>query len=93
MREYLPELQKRQKWHDEIRNLKIGDLVLILDENLSRGLWPLGIVVETKRGEDGLVRSARVRTKTTELTRPITKLVLLVSQNQLKLYLDWIDSY
>lgn len=77
LREYLPELQRRNKWMLQTRNLARGDLVLICDENTPRGLWPLGLVTEINIGRDGLVRSATVRTKSTHLVRPATKLVLL----------------
>ena len=77
MREYLPELQKRQKWSAEKRNVKSGDLVLLCDEATPRNLWPMGIVLEAKEGRDGLVRSIKVKTKSTILVRPVTKVVLL----------------
>ena len=76
-REYLPLLQARQKWLQVNPNVEIGDLVLIVDEPMPRGLWPLGIVTDTKLGHDGLVRSATVRTRSSEFDRPITKLVHL----------------
>ena len=77
LREYLPELQKRQKWLGIQSNLKVGDLVLVMDENAPRGSWPLGLIQEVSVGRDGLVRSARLKTVTSVLTRPITKLVSL----------------
>ena len=40
-KEYLVELQKRQKWLKETPNFRVGNLVLILDENTDRGLWPM----------------------------------------------------
>ena len=58
-------------------NIKVGNLVLMVDELSPRGSWPLALVEEIKMGRDGLVRSARVRTRSTQLVRPITKLVLL----------------
>lgn len=77
MREYLPELQRRAKWHKREPGVNVGDLVLITKESTPRGVWPMGIVKEVFPGRDGLVRSAKVRTKSTELVRPIAKLVLL----------------
>ena len=77
LREYLPELQRRHKWVDKSKNLKVNDLVLLCDENTPRGLWPLGIVVDVMHSRDGLVRSVKVKTKSTVLVRPITKVVLL----------------
>ena len=77
IKEYLPELQRRQKWNDDVRDVKVGDLVLIMNENSPRGSWPMGIVIDTSAGRDGHVRSAMIMTKTTQLVRPITKLVFL----------------
>ena len=74
---YLPDLQRRVKWQDKNRNLRVGDLVLICDITAPRGSWPLGVVIEVHVGRDELVRSARVRTSTSQLVRPVTKLVLL----------------
>ena len=70
-------MQQRQKWTNCLKDLKIGDLVLILHENTPRPLWPLGLVVRCNEVRDGLVRSACVKTPTGELVRPITKLVLI----------------
>ena len=77
-KEYLPELQRRQKWVKDEPNLTVGDLVLLLDENSPRGSWPLGLAKEISVGRDGLSRSVRVKTTTTELVTPITKLVVVV---------------
>jgi hypothetical protein len=60
LKEYLPELQKRTKSLTQRRNVSVGDLVLIMDEN-SRNLWPLGLVVDVKYGRDGLVRTVHVK--------------------------------
>ena len=76
-KEYIPELMKRHKWTEMQRNIQVGDLILLMQENTPRGLWPLGIIVEVMNGRDGLVRSVRVRTSATTLVRPITKIVLL----------------
>lgn len=77
LREYVPLLQVRQKWLSIRRNLQIDDLVLVVDQNLPRGRWLLGRVQEVFPGRDGKVRSAQVKTKSSSLTRPITKLCLL----------------
>ena len=81
IKEYLLDLQRRQKWNKESPSLKSGDLVLIMDENSPRGSWPLGLVIDTSIGRDGLVRSVKVKTKSTQLVRPVTKLVLLEGSN------------
>ena len=61
----------------EKRNVKENDLVLLVEDSMPRGLWPLGVVVSVKRSQDGLVRTVDVRTKSTRLTRPISKIVFL----------------
>ena len=77
LREYLPTLQKRQRWFYVCRDLKEDDLVLIVDENIPRGQWRLGRVVLVHKAKDGHVRSAVVKTRSGHLTRPISKLCLL----------------
>ena len=59
-----------------MRNVKEGNMVLHIDPN-HRGLWQLGRVTETFPGQDGLVRSVRIRTPHTSVVRPVTKLSLL----------------
>lgn len=77
MKEYNPTLQERQRWMIQKRNLAEGDLVLVVDENMPRSKWPLGRVVQANRGRDGLVRSAKIFTRSSYITRPITKLCFL----------------
>ena len=77
VKEYLPTVQLRQKWKSIQRNVTIGDIVLIQDENLPRRTWPLGKVINVYPGRDGLVRSAQVKSKWSVLTRPVHKLCLL----------------
>ena len=77
LQEYLPTLQTRSKWTSPQRNLQANDIVLVADELLPRGQWPLGIVIEPLKGNDGLVRAAKVKFQGTVKTRPIVKLCLL----------------
>lgn len=44
LRYYLPGLQARQKWRTESANLQVGDVVMIVDNQLPRALWPVGKV-------------------------------------------------
>ena len=77
LRLYLPELHRRQKWQCVNDNVKVGDLVLVVGENLPRGQWPLGLVIHTYLSRDGLVRSLRLKIGPKELVRPISKIVIL----------------
>ena len=78
LKEYVPALQERQKWHRPRRNAQVGDLVLLVDQDLPRGRWYLGRIVRVIRGRDGLVRTVEVKTgSSSSLLRPIQKLCLL----------------
>ena len=77
LRDYIPQLQKRMKWTRERKSVKEGDLVLVIDENSPRKQWPMALIVETREGRDGLVRSVKLRSKGTCITRPVTKIVPL----------------
>ena len=81
-REYLTDLQRRQKWVKVKRNVSVGDVVLIKDENLPRNRWPLGLVTETPASEDGLIRKATLRCGGQNLIRPISKLIMLLECNE-----------
>ena len=75
--ECLPSLQQRAKWRKIKENLKVNDIVLVMDETLSRGEWPLGLVTSINYGRDNLVRSVKLKVRNTVKVRPVTKLVLL----------------
>ena len=77
IREYLPTLQGRQKWTEQAENLREGELVLLVDPNAPRGLWPLARVTKTFPGPDGLVRVVEVKTAKGVYKRPVTKTVRL----------------
>ena len=57
--------------------LKVGDIVLISEDNVKRGNWPLAIVEEVHKGKDGLIRTSTLRTKLGKRRRPVQKLYLL----------------
>ena len=76
-REYLPLLQECNKWILKRRNLAVNDLVFVVTENAPCGHWLLGRVTRVFHGQDGLVRTAEVKTKNSILLRPISKLCLL----------------
>ena len=75
--EYLHSSQDRNKWTREQPNLEIGDLVVIRNDGLPPTKWSLGRVIKCYPGEDGLVRSVRIKTATSEFEQLIVKLCLL----------------
>ena len=77
-KEYLPEWNVRNKWNkDDVRQLKVNDLVRVVDENVKRSNFKMARVVEVQEGSDGRVRSATVVTKDGKLKRPVVKLAPL----------------
>ncbi|XP_062713662.1 uncharacterized protein LOC134290520 [Aedes albopictus] len=76
IREYLPDLAKRTKWHQPVRPLEKGDFVIVFDETKRNG-WERGRIVQVVKGKDGQVRKATVQTASGVLTRPAVKLALL----------------
>ena len=55
-------------------NIQVGDIVLVHSDTEKRVHWPLAIVTKLNKGNDGLVRSAIIRTKNGVSSRPIVKL-------------------
>ena len=79
---YLQSLQARHKWESASRNLQVGDVVLLKDQSLATPHWPLAAVQRVFPGEDGLVRVVEIRCKGKLYRRPVTKLALLVAEDQ-----------
>merc|ERR1712002_622421 len=90
-KEFLSQLQSRQKWTVPKRDMKVGDIVLIKDDNVPRNVWPVARIVETYVSEDTHVRKVKVAVGDPKLNeqgkrvspmchleRPIHKLVLLI---------------
>ena len=69
---YFDTLIVQQKWHTTMRNVCVGDIVLLQDTNAIRGNWQLAEVCEAIPGCDGKVRNAKVRYKTLSVTKDYT---------------------
>ena len=82
VREFLPNITYRQKWQQRRRNLRLEDIVRIVDDSLPRSKWTIGRVVETFMDKHGLVRTVNVKTSTTVLKRPISKLCLILNSDE-----------
>ncbi|XP_046735027.1 uncharacterized protein LOC124404737 [Diprion similis] len=75
--QYLQRLQAVSKWHHPHNNIQVGSLVLLTDERLPPGKWPMARVLKLLPGKDGLTRVVSLKRATSTLTRPIAKLALL----------------
>lgn len=76
-KDYISELQTRNKWKVKSPSIKHGDMVIIKEDNLHPCNWKLGRVEDLHIGTDGLPRVAIVRCSNGTIKRPITKLCLL----------------
>ncbi|XP_070550832.1 death-associated protein kinase 1-like [Ptychodera flava] len=75
--EYLTALKERDLNYvrgSTTNEIKVGDVVLIHDSQKKRAQWKLAIVQKLNAGNDGLVRSAEIKTANGPSNRPVTKL-------------------
>ena len=85
-KEYLQILQRISKWRRPQQNVRVGDIVLLKDQELFSRSWPMARVKEIHTGEDGHVRVVTLLTEKGTYRRPITRLVpLLTKENDLDL--------
>ena len=76
-KEYVTTLHSRRKWQKTREDLKVDDLVMIVDENLRRSDWNLGRIISVD-SEKGHVRKAEIkRADGQTLTRDRAKIVRL----------------
>lgn len=76
-KEYLHTLSHRPKWFKVGEEISVGRLCLIRSEVTAPTRWPLARVEQLHPGADGHTRVVTLRTATSRLTRPVSKLVLL----------------
>ena len=57
---FFPSLLRRQKWHHEVRNVKVGDICMLKDSNAMRGEWRMSRVIATYPDEHGIVRNVKL---------------------------------
>ncbi|GFV35979.1 integrase catalytic domain-containing protein [Trichonephila clavipes] len=75
--DYPSNLQKRTKWKSPNNNFKVEEIVINKEDNIPPATWPLGKVIETHPGKDGVVRVVTLRTVKGQFKRPIHKLCKL----------------
>ncbi|XP_075261511.1 uncharacterized protein LOC142353149 [Convolutriloba macropyga] len=77
LKEYLPTLRQRRKWHSTVDGIEVGDMVWILENNTPRGIWPVGRVQKVNKGKDNVARSCLVKTSKGDFVKPAIKLSLI----------------
>ena len=86
--EYLVDLREvhRNNGH-KIPDISIGDVVQVKEDNVKRGQWKMGVVVELIKDKTGIARGAKVRVngkgKLEILNRPLQKLFPFEVQSQI----------
>ncbi|KAM7419774.1 hypothetical protein PAMA_016727 [Pampus argenteus] len=90
-KEYLLNLQNRQRWTKDRRNAQINDIVLLKEDGIPRNKWKLAKVIQVHPGKDERVRTLKLllsdptldkmgrrTSKPVYLERPIQKTVTLL---------------
>ncbi|XP_045458277.1 uncharacterized protein LOC123668590 [Melitaea cinxia] len=76
-REFIAELQQRTKWRTRQRDLQIGDMVVLKEDQLPPLRWCLGRITRLYPGPDGINRVADIFTAKGTTRRAFNKICLL----------------
>ena len=76
----LPEISPRTKWYKIFPPLKVGDIVLVIEDGTPRGQWKMASVQGLKHSIDGVVRSATIKMNGKLFDRPVINLFPLFDQ-------------
>ncbi|XP_067369271.1 uncharacterized protein [Channa argus] len=90
-KEYLLNLQQRQRWQKDRRNTKVNDILILKEDSSPRTQWKLARVTEVYPSSDGKVRKVKLlisdsslnsegkrTSKPVYLDRPVHKTILLL---------------
>lgn len=78
--EYLNQMLVRSKWKLSERNAAVNDIVIVRSDNTPPTQWPIGKIVATFPGPDGLIRSVDVLFANRVYRRPISQLILMPTE-------------
>jgi len=79
---FAPTLPPRNKWFRKRENVQVGELVLELTQT-ARSQWQMALIIDTYPGKDGLTRKVKIKTQSGEYDRPIHKLCLIATREEL----------
>ncbi|XP_058833807.1 uncharacterized protein LOC131691434 [Topomyia yanbarensis] len=83
IKDYLPDITRRTKWHEKAKPLQVGDIVVIVDHEHPRNCWPKGRVIGVVTS-GGQTRRATVQTVHGIYERPTVKLAVLDVRRELE---------
>ena len=75
---HISSLRHYTQWHHPTRNVLVGDVVILQEDNMVPTKWPLAKVIQTHTRKDRLVRVVTIKTATGAYKRPVTKIALLL---------------
>lgn len=82
LKEYLTTCQQRIKWKtDNSNQLKVGQLVMMREDEVMPWTWTLARVLEVHQGKNEVVRAVTLRTVKGDYKRPIIKLAPIPCDN------------
>lgn len=81
----LPKLFERQRWRDDLPNVKEGQRVLIVkqgygNESAPRKYWPKGMIVKCESGKDGIVRKVIVELQDGRREKHVVQNLVVISK-------------
>ena len=56
-----------------MKNVKPGDVILVVSSDTPQGQWPLGRILEVYPGKHGKVRAVKLQVGNKQYSRPIVK--------------------
>lgn len=75
--DYLNELQQRPKWRTALKNISVGDLVLLKEDTQMPAIWRKGRIEEVYPDSQGQVRNVLIFTMDKKLRRSVQSVVVL----------------
>ncbi|XP_063972042.1 uncharacterized protein LOC135159909 [Diachasmimorpha longicaudata] len=83
-REYISELNLRNKWANGEHPITAGTIVLLKEDNLPPQQWAMGRVIQIHPGADGIIRTVSIKTPKGTLKRNVKKLAPLITNDDEK---------
>ncbi|CAG4987431.1 unnamed protein product [Colias eurytheme] len=76
-REYLCQFYQRHKWTRCTPEPNVGDVVLVMEDDLPPARWLHGVILDKHTGSDKVTRVVSLRCKGSIIKRPTSKLIVL----------------
>ncbi|KRX59205.1 hypothetical protein T09_10991 [Trichinella sp. T9] len=76
-KKYITTLATRRRWRKTKQEPRVGDIVLVHEPSTTWIKWPIGRIIDIHPSEDGVIRSATVKTRQGTVTRSARSLRLV----------------